>query len=62
MIRRCTGPNGEPGLQADIDGVLSECFTYDPADPLSKIAAGKAVTRLHEEHDAAQAAGVPATG
>jgi hypothetical protein len=52
MIRRCTGSRGEPGWQADIDGVLSECFVYDPSDPLSKIRAGMAVTKLHEEADA----------
>lgn len=59
MIRSCTGPNGEPGQQAEVDGQVSECFTYDPADPLSKIRAARAVMDAHDQMTAGTDAVLP---
>ena len=38
-LRKCQGPAGEPGWQAEVNGAVSACFTYDPADPMSKLRA-----------------------
>lgn len=37
--RSCTGPNGEPGWQGVAGDQVSACFTYDPADVMSKVRA-----------------------
>lgn len=61
MILHCTGPKGEPGYQAEVDGQVSECFIYDPANPLSQILAGRELTRTHAAmEEARMAKGAPA--
>lgn len=49
MIRKCQGPAGEPGYQAEVDGAVSECFIYVEGDSLSLIRAGNQVQRAHDE-------------
>ncbi len=48
MIRRCEGPAGEPGFKWVDDAGESECFWYDPEDPMSKLRACVGVTSAAE--------------
>lgn len=59
MIRKCQGPQGEPGWQAEVDGQVSACFTYIEGDSLSIIRAGRQVHKAHDDMTGAQPQPVP---